>query len=98
MIPLKDLLINALKSVSLDSIGEFTLIESVWNEVVGEDLAKVAKPASLSDRILVVDVLDPAFMEPLEYSRLRILHRISEKAGKKVVKDIKLRYRDRKER
>ena len=97
MIPLKDILVSALKSVNLETVGEFAQIESGWNEIVGESLSKVARPGSLNDRILTVDVFDPAFMEPMEYSRLRILQRISEKGGSRIVKDIRLRYKDRKD-
>jgi len=96
MIPLKELLGGALKSVRLESVGDIAALTSDWPELVGPELAGITSPAKIDGKKLIIHVFDPAFMEAMEYSRIVLLKRISTKLGKGVIRELRLVTTDRK--
>ena len=96
MIPLKEIIGGALKSVRLGSVGDIAVLASDWPELVGPELAGITSPAKIDGSKLVIHVFDPAFMEPMEYSRIVLLDRISAKLGKGVIRELRLVPTDRK--
>ncbi|MFQ5432755.1 MAG: DUF721 domain-containing protein, partial [Nitrospinota bacterium] len=84
---MQDSLASALKSVSLGKLAELAKISGEWRSIVGEDLAKICKPAYIREETLIVEVFDTAFMEPLEYLRLNIVEAIVRQTGKEIVRD-----------
>jgi len=92
MIPVKDLLGKALKTVRLGTVAKLAEINVKWSDIVGSDLSKVTTPSHLYGKTLIVGVLDNSFMEALEYSKARIISKIENEIGKQIVTDIKVKY------
>lgn len=98
MIPIKDFLGSALKSVKLDSVAYLAEINSNWQTIVGNQLSRIARPSCITKNTLVIDVFDHAFLEPLEYSKKRIKENVSRKVGKDVITEIRFRYIQKKDK
>lgn len=75
MIPLRDALNRALKSVRLQNVSTLATISAHWPAIVGEPLAGICDPAYIAKNTLVIHVHDRAFLEPLNYARLQILEK-----------------------
>lgn len=75
MIPLRDALDRALKSVRLQSLSTLAKISARWPAIVGEQLAAVCSPAYIAKNTLVIHVHDRAFLAPLDYARLQVLEK-----------------------
>lgn len=87
---IKKILRPALESVELGSLADFAGISSGWDEIVGEKLAKVTRPGRVSGDTLYLEVLDPAFMEPVMYARGQILGRINNRLQKGRLESVKV--------
>jgi hypothetical protein len=96
MIPLKEIIGDALKSVRLGSVGDLAALASDWPELVGPELSGITSPVKIDGNRLLINVFDPAFMEAMEYSRIELLKRISAKLGKGVIRELRLVPADRK--
>jgi hypothetical protein len=96
MIPLKEILGGALKSVRLGPVGDIAVLTSDWPELVGPELAGITSPVKIDGSKLLINVFDPAFMEAMEYSQVVLLDRISAKLGKGVIRELRLVPTDRK--
>lgn len=75
MIPLRDALDRALKSVRLQNVSTLATISAHWPAIVGGHLAGVCDPAYIAKNTLVIHVHDRAFLEPLNYARLQVLEK-----------------------
>ncbi|MBM3215411.1 DUF721 domain-containing protein [Candidatus Poribacteria bacterium] len=70
----------------------------VWDEVLGEELAKLARPLSVEDGLLTVTVPDSAAASEVSFSREAILHRINDYLGVPAVDDLRTRVQERSRR
>jgi predicted nucleic acid-binding Zn ribbon protein len=64
-----------------------------WDELVGDRIAAHARPRSLRDGALTVDVDDPAWASQLGYLEHDLLERLAERLGEGVVGSIRYRVR-----
>jgi predicted nucleic acid-binding Zn ribbon protein len=70
---------------------ELTGIFSLWDEVVGAAVAKIASPAGFKGKILLVNVVSSVWIQELQYHRKEIIRKLNEALGKELVCDIKFR-------
>lgn len=72
-------------------LDEFELMKVLcrWEEIVGERVAKWAKPLRAKKRVLYVEVKDPSYLSHLEFLKEELKRKIVEKVGTEF-KDIKL--------
>jgi predicted nucleic acid-binding Zn ribbon protein len=64
-----------------------------WSELVGDQVAQHATPASLRDGVLTVAVEDPAWATQLRFLEAQLLTRIAELFGTDEVTSIVIRVR-----
>ncbi len=96
MISIKDALGQALNSVSLGVVAKLAKINADWEQIVGPQLSTVCSPAYIWQKTLIVHVFDPAFMSPLDFSRMQILEKVQNNLGdKEIVQSISVRLGNR---
>lgn len=99
MISIKDALDGALGSARLGTVSNLLKIRSNWGQIVGEQLCGVCSPVYIWQKTLIIHVSDPAFMTPLDYSRLAILAKTQKILGENnTVQNISVRYNEDKAR
>lgn len=62
-----------------------------WDEVVGEQIARVARPQRIENGVLYVSVASAPWRAELTLKRTEIIQKLNEAAGSAVVKDIRFR-------
>lgn len=71
-------------------LREYNAITS-WESVVGEQIAKVAKPQRIDNGVMYVAVSSAPWRVELSMRRREIAEKINAAAGKRVVQDIRFR-------
>ena len=71
-------------------LREYSVITS-WDAIVGEQIARVAKPQRVDNKILFVAVASAPWRAELSMRRNEIIEKINTAVGKKVVLDIRFR-------
>ncbi|MCX7021184.1 MAG: DUF721 domain-containing protein [bacterium] len=79
-----DLVGGSLGSRRLREAVRLGRLRLVWEEIVGASLARRTRVKGLRGRTLVIEVNDPAALEPLRESVDRIGERLREKTGGEV--------------
>ena len=64
-------------------------VMELWDEVVGEDIGKIARPRSISGGILRVVVKSSAWRYELTYRDEEICAKLNQRMGKRVVSKLK---------
>ena len=62
---------------------------NIWNDVVGESVAKNAKPDRVEHGVLIVKVSSPTWRQELYFQKKEIIEKINQAIGKKVIRDIR---------
>lgn len=60
----------------------------VWDEVVGPQIARRARPSRIREGVLEVRVDQPVWMQQLQLMKPKILARLNERLGGEVIRDI----------
>lgn len=63
----------------------------IWDEVVGPQIARRARPIRIRDGVLEVRVDQPVWMQQLQLLKPRILARLNAALGKELLRDLFLR-------
>jgi len=95
LVPLKDILAELLKSADLPFNPEDGLIWRVWNDVVGDMVARNAQPLWVKNRRLRVKVSDPIWLQELAFLEEDIRGKLNDRLGRKAVEKIEFRLRAR---
>ncbi len=88
-ISLGDSIQSLLQSLGLKSKVDQYRVLDLWDEIVGEAIAKVARPDRVNDHVLYVRVKGMSWRTELVFQRQEILRLISDKVGKNVITDIR---------
>jgi hypothetical protein len=72
---------DAFKSVRKGKIHRFVRIFTQWPAIVGEANARMARPAGLRGKTLVIKSEDSAWADKLRYMEVDLLKRIAEHVG-----------------
>lgn len=62
---------------------------NIWNDVVGETVAKNAIPDRVEHGVLIVKVSSPTWRQELYFQKDEIIKKLNNKIGKKVIRDIR---------
>jgi len=88
---LRDVIANLLSDGALPFNPEDAYIWKVWDEVVGPDISRNAKPLWIKDRRLKVTVSDPIWLQELKFVEKDIKEKLNKKLGRKAVEKIEFR-------
>lgn len=81
---------DVLRGLGLDRrMREFRAVE-VWNEVVGEVIARNTRPVGIREGVLFVEVASSVWMQELVMLRGDIAERLNAELGEKIVRRIVL--------
>ena len=86
-----NILSDVLNAFRLDPDLELTGIFSLWDDVVGEAVAKNARPAGFKGKILLVHVGSSVWIQELQYYKKDMIRKLNEALGKELVCDIKFK-------
>src|ERR1700739_3770429 len=85
---LRNVLANSLKRLELGSqLGEYG-VWPVWNDVVGEPIARNAQPEKIRNGTLFVKVSSPVWMQQLQFMKEMIAETVNQRLKANVVKNI----------
>lgn len=79
------------KSLGIEKQVEQYKIFDVWNDIVGEQVAKVAKPDRIQNGMLIVRVNNAPWRAELTFRKNEILEKIHTTLQSKSITDIKFR-------
>ena len=85
------ILCDGLNTFQRDPDLERTGIFSLWDSVVGEAVAKNARPAGFKGKILLVHVGSSVWIQELQYYKKDMIRKLNEALGKELVCDIKFK-------
>ncbi|MBK1792543.1 DUF721 domain-containing protein [Persicirhabdus sediminis] len=87
----KEYVESLLKNAGIDQGFDQQKLESVWQSVAGEFVAKHARPESLKHGILVLHVVQPTMRFELQQQSGRLLRNLQRDLGKNVVRQIRFK-------
>jgi predicted nucleic acid-binding Zn ribbon protein len=70
---------------------DLTKVWSLWNNAVGEAIAKNTRPVAFKGKLLLVHVVSSTWMHELKFLKKDIIKKINEALGKKLVEEIKFK-------
>lgn len=88
---LGDALQQLVQSLGIEKQVEQYKIFDVWNDVVGQQVAKVAQPERLQNGVLIVNVNNAPWRNELTFRKREILEKIHERTNSNSITDIKFR-------
>jgi predicted nucleic acid-binding Zn ribbon protein len=62
-----------------------------WDQVVGETMARNARPAAFKQRILMVHVSSSVWLQEMHFRKTDLIERLNLAAGARVVEDIRFK-------
>lgn len=80
-----------------EALGDRTLVRKAlgvwpaWEQAVGPQVARRARPVAMRDGVLYVNVAHPVWLQELQPMREALLHRIQKSSGSSVVKELRLK-------
>ncbi|MFC1822600.1 DUF721 domain-containing protein [Thermodesulfobacteriota bacterium] len=89
--PLKDVISGLFNDESLPFNPDDARIWEVWEEVVGEAVAKNARPFWIKKGLLKVNVSDPIWLQELKFAGENIRGKLNRKLGRNAVQKIEFR-------
>lgn len=90
--PLSEVVGEVLKELGLREQVDEMEVRAAWAEVVGEFLASHSQPHSLKGGVLYVSVLQPVVHYEIDRVwRPRILEKLRERFGKRMIREVRLR-------
>ena len=82
---------NLLKSIRTGSDAQLVEVWELWDDVVGETIAKNARPAAFKGKLLLVEVSSSTWMHQLQFLKADIIEKINDAFGKEMVDEIKFK-------
>ncbi|MFC1786377.1 DciA family protein [Candidatus Neomarinimicrobiota bacterium] len=62
---------------------------NIWNEIVGETVAKNTEPDRVEHGVIIIKVSSPTWRQELYFQKKEIIQKINNKIGKNVIRDIR---------
>jgi predicted nucleic acid-binding Zn ribbon protein len=85
---LGDILHGVLGPLGLSEALRSERAVTAWPSAVGDKLARVAHAASLRGGVLRVECDSPVWRQELQYHREKVLQRLEEECGERLVRDL----------
>ncbi len=86
-----DVLAGVLKTCRSDFDGDLSQVWHLWDDAVGDLIAKNARPEAFKGRLLLVRVNSSPWMHHLQFLRKDIIRKINTALGKDLVQEIKFK-------
>jgi predicted nucleic acid-binding Zn ribbon protein len=88
--PIAGILERVVRALGHSTVYGGWLAVNQWSEIVGPEIAKIARATRFSDGTLFVAVPDPSWRQELGFRREEILSRIQARPFGKAVKELRL--------
>ena len=89
---LDQLVPKVVKGLGLEQRLQESQVLFLWPDIVGKDIARHATPMSLRNKLLIVAVDHPVWLQELSrYHKSLLLQKVRERIGKTAVRDIVFR-------
>jgi predicted nucleic acid-binding Zn ribbon protein len=62
---------------------------NIWNDIVGNTVAKNTEPDRVEHGVIIVKVSSPTWRQELYFQKKEIIHKINNTIGKNVIRDIR---------
>lgn len=89
--PLKELVKKYLDDVPYRKRLKRGMILSLWDETVGDAIAREAKNVRFEHGKLVINVKNPAWRQEIHMKRFSIAKKLNNQVGEKIIKEIIVR-------
>jgi predicted nucleic acid-binding Zn ribbon protein len=86
-----DILSGVLKTCRRDCDADLSQVWDLWDDAVGDAIAKNARPEAFKGKLLLVRVNSSPWMHHLQFLRKDIIKKINAALGKELVQDIKFK-------
>jgi predicted nucleic acid-binding Zn ribbon protein len=93
LVPLKDIIADLLRSPDLPFNPEDALIWRLWDEVVGDMVARNARPVWIKKGRLRVKVSDPIWLQELSFMEESLRSNLNKRLGRKAIDKIEFKMR-----
>ena len=87
---MRDSLTSVARDLGMPDPGVLALLHERWEEMVGPQLSRHARPASLLERVLTIEVDDASWATQVRYLEDMILQRSSEHLGEGKVGSVRV--------
>lgn len=78
-----------LKKFGIDNTIAQNKALNIWNEIVGDAVAKNAQPDRVEHGVIIVKVSSPTWRQELYFQKKEIIQKINNTIGKNVIRDIR---------
>jgi len=86
-----DILSGVLKTCRSDCDEELSQVWGLWENAVGDVIAKNTRPEAFKGKLLLVHVNSSAWMHQLQFLKKDMIDKINAALGKELVQDIKFK-------
>jgi len=90
-VPLGNVLPGVLRSVRYGGDTQLLQVWDLWDNAVGETIARNARPSAFKGRLLLVEVANSAWVHELQFMKSEIIERLNNAFGTVLVEEIKFR-------
>ena len=86
---LKTAIDSMLRKFGIENAIAQNNVLNIWNEIVGEKVAKNTEPDRVEHGVIVVKVSSPTWRQELYFQKKEIIKKLNNKIGKNVIRDIR---------
>jgi predicted nucleic acid-binding Zn ribbon protein len=90
-VPLRDALNRVGAELGMPAPDAIGAVHARWEEIVGPDVARHARPSGVRDGVLTVVVDDPAWATQLRFLEAEIVRAAAAVAGPEIVREVRVR-------
>lgn len=88
---IRNILDDVLKSYRSETDDAPQSVWGLWDEAVGETIAKNARPAAVSGKLLIVHVTSSTWIHQLQFLKNDMINRLNTALGKPLIAEIKFK-------
>lgn len=89
--PISDILKNVVEGFSQGKENDIVKIVKDWPKIVGRKLAAHAQPVTLRREVLVVNVLESAWLYQVSLEKEKLLNKLQRRFGQEKIQNIRFR-------
>ena len=86
---LKTAIDSMLRKFGIENAIAQNNVLNIWNEIVGEKVAKNTEPDRVEHGVVIVKVSSPTWRQELFLQKKEIINKINNTVGKNVIRDIR---------
>ncbi len=80
---------SMLKRFGIDKAIAQNKALNIWNEIVGDTVAKNTQPDRVEHGVIIVKVSSPTWRQELYFQKKEIIQKLNNTIGKNVIRDIR---------